>query len=122
MLYNGLPEARAILSQEVDNVEGAGVRRHALDYLKGRKVERMGMWTYDIMQPDEEELDELEQLAVSQMVMDRSAVATEEEPKLVQITPAESNYGEVSGRTQCLKPNLSNTPKGLDDEPTPPRC
>ena len=55
MLYNGLPEARAILSQEVDNVEGAGVRRHALDYLKGRKVERMGMWTYDIMQPDEEE-------------------------------------------------------------------
>ena len=76
-----------------------------------------------ILRPfSEAELDELEQLAVSQMVMDRSAVATEEEPKLVQITPAESNYGEVSGRTQCLKPNLSNTPKGLDDEPTPPRC
>lgn len=124
MLYNGLPEARAILSQEVDNVEGAGVRRHALDYLKGRKVERMGMWTYDIMQPDEEELDELEQLAVSQMVMDRSAVV-EEEPKLVQITPAEPNYNLLearSGRFQCEKPNLSNTPKGLDDEPTPPRC
>jgi hypothetical protein len=54
----------------------------------------MGMWTYDIMQPDEP-LEELEQLAISQMVMDRSAVV-EEEPKLVQITPAESSYFEES--------------------------
>lgn len=68
------------------------MRRHALDYLKGRNVERMGMWTQEIMQPDEP-LDELEQLAISQMVMDRSAVV-EEKPKLVQVAPAESNYTE----------------------------
>ena len=34
-------------------------------------------------------LAELEQLAINQMVMDRSAVVAEEEPKLVQIAPAE---------------------------------
>ena len=99
VLYDGSPEARALLEPVVDGsitTEGSGVRRHALDYLKGRNVERMGMWTYDIMQPDEPEVEELERLAIRQMVMDRSAVATEEEPKLVQITPAESSYFEES--------------------------
>ena len=92
VLYDGSPEARAILGQDVENTAGAGVLRHALAYLKGKDVENIGMWTRDIMEP----LEELERLAISQMVMDRSAAATEEEPKLVQITPAESSYFEES--------------------------
>ena len=142
VLYDGSPEARAILGPTFEGditIEGAGVRRHALDYLKGRDVERMGMWTYDIIQPDEPE-DELEQLAISQMVMDRSVQlpydmdpdadpakvaailrrineeATEEKPKLVQITPAESNYESWAD----VKKELQDA--GEIDEPTLPRC
>ena len=96
VLYDGSPQARAILGPTFEGditEEGAGVRRHALDYLKGKDVEHMGMWTQYIFAA--EPLEELEQLAISQMVMDRSAVV-EEEPMLVQITPAESSYFEES--------------------------
>lgn len=59
VLYDGSTEARALLGPTFEGdvtIEGAGVRRHALDYLKGRTVERMGMWTSNIMQePGEDE-------------------------------------------------------------------
>src|SRR5208282_5220867 len=60
-LYDGSAEARAILGPTFEGditEEGAGVRRHALDYLKGRNVPLMGMWTGEIMLP-EDELTEL---------------------------------------------------------------
>ncbi len=118
VLYDGSVEARAILGPTFEGditEEGAGVRRHALDYLKGRDVPLMGMWTKEIMDEDEtvieEDLTELEKTTIQNMVMDRSAVVTEEEPKLVQIAPV-AEYGCESGRFQCTEPNFTEVDKG----------
>src|ERR1019366_2582419 len=66
LLNDGSAEARAILSGAIGAVEDAstsvescsveafGVLRHALDYLKGKDVNNLGMWTTDFF----EEVDE----------------------------------------------------------------
>ena len=110
--------AKETLDMDMKFISAYMAVTHALEYLKGRNVPNMGIFTADLIDGE----SELEQLAISQMVMERRTAVSEGNPMLVQITPAESNYGEMSGRTQCAEPNLSNTPKGLDDEPTPPRC
>ena len=49
-LYDGSAEARAILGPTFEGdvtEEGAGIRRHALDYLKGKNVNNLSMWTKD---------------------------------------------------------------------------
>ena len=40
-----------LLDMEDHVQEGLGVLRHALEYLKGRDVPQMGMWTRTIMEP-----------------------------------------------------------------------
>src|ERR1035437_7551107 len=50
LLYDGSAEARAILGPTFEGdvtEEGAGIRRHALDYLKGKNVNNLSMWTKD---------------------------------------------------------------------------
>ena len=52
LLNDGSAEARAILGPTFEGditEEGAGIRRHALDYLKGKDVNNLGMWTREIM-------------------------------------------------------------------------
>lgn len=52
LLNDGSAQARAILGTTFEGditEEGAGVRRHALDYLKGKNVNFMGLWTREIM-------------------------------------------------------------------------
>jgi hypothetical protein len=47
-LSDGSAQAQAILGPTFEGdvtIEGAGVRQHALDYLKGKDVPHMGLWT-----------------------------------------------------------------------------
>ena len=66
LLIDGSAQARAILSIAKDAVEEAatsigscsiealGVLGHALDYLKGKDVNNLGMWTKDFFEEDED--------------------------------------------------------------------
>ena len=57
-LYDGSAEAREILSSALDGehffVVSSGVLRHALDYLKGKDVQNIGLWTREFFGEDEE--------------------------------------------------------------------
>ena len=56
-LNDGSAQARAILGPTFEGditEEGAGIRRHALDYLKGKDVNNLGMWTTDFFEVDED--------------------------------------------------------------------
>ena len=88
--------AKETLDMDMKFISAYMAVTHALEYLKGRNVPNMGIFTADLIDGE----SELEQLAISQMVMERRTAVSEGNPMLVQITPAESNY----------------------DEPTPPRC
>ncbi len=94
-------EARAIVSGLLKNftpqegldwkeeltVEGDGLLRHTLTYLKGRDNPLRGMWSKFFFEDVGDELSKEDHEIIQNMVMDRSAVVTEEEPKLVQIEP-----------------------------------
>ena len=60
-LNDGSAQARAILGPTFEGdvtIEGAGVRQHALAYLKGKDVPNMGQWTWNLIgdEPEDETL------------------------------------------------------------------
>ena len=97
-LYDGSAEARAIInnaSEVIDNeLEGGGsdtvvadgILYHVMEYLKGKDMPLMGMWTREFWGDEyTEDLTADEFAAIQNMVMDRSAVVETEGQQLVQI-------------------------------------
>jgi len=68
--------------------------RHALDYLKGKDVNNLGMWTKDFF-GEEEELTPEEFEVIQNMVMDRSTV-----------TDTEGQYFPQEEIDRAVKPEL----------------